>query len=119
MPVQMRPIEVEQMVVNLLRNAAESNPSGARVVLRAWVDGGEARVEIADDGVGISEEARTKVFSPFCATRRGDGGTGLGLSIARDVALDHGGRIELDPAYPRGTVARVRLPLAGGEPRAS
>lgn len=80
---------------------------------------GALEVAIEDSGPGIAEELRLKVFEPFFTTRRGGGRhLGTGLSSALQVAMDHGGSIELDPVEGGGCRARVVLPLknTAGEP---
>ncbi len=94
---------------NLGRNAFEA---GARnVTLQADLAGDWLSVEIADDGPGLSERARTHLFQPFEASSK-PGGTGLGLAIARDLARAHGGRLELVESDARGTRFSLRFPAA-------
>jgi two-component system osmolarity sensor histidine kinase EnvZ len=77
--------------------------------------GGWLTVSVDDDGPGIPEEERAKVFRPFyrldTARNRDAGGTGLGLTIARDVARRQGGEVTLGASRLGGLSARVRLPL--------
>lgn len=121
MAVRMSPIEIEQMFVNLLRNAVESLEHGVQIKVRARVERDDVVVEIEDDGRGIAEGDRVSVFDPFFTTRLREGGSGLGLSVVHGVVLDHGGSIDLDtPADPvrsgppeRGTRVRIRLPAVG------
>jgi two-component system NtrC family sensor kinase len=67
-------------------------------------------ITIADDGCGISDEARTRIFEPFFTTKPVGKGTGLGLAIARQIVRDHGGTIRLDSGLGRGTQAVIVLP---------
>ena len=103
------------MVANLVDNAAKHSPPGGVVRVGAAVrpDGG-VRIEVADEGPGIPEGERLRVFERF--TRGGDGGgqptgggTGLGLAIARWAVELHGGAIEVAPSE-RGALIRVDLP---------
>jgi PAS domain S-box-containing protein len=122
--VLMNPIELEQVFVNLIRNAAESQDSGATVTITTWVEGNEIEIRIEDDGPGISEIHANHVFDPFYTTRLQQGGTGLGLSVAHGIIEDHGGRMWLenleddtpntessDESPIRGARFLVRLPM--------
>ncbi len=81
------------------------------MTLQADLAGDWLSVEIADDGPGLSERARTHLFQPFEASSK-PGGTGLGLAIARDLARAHGGRLELVESDARGTRFSLRFPAA-------
>jgi len=109
---------LHQVVANLVDNAAKHSPHGGVVQVGARVGpGGDGvRIEVADEGPGIPEGERVRVFERF--TRGGDGGgqptgggTGLGLAIARWAVELHGGTIEVAPSA-RGALIRVDLPAA-------
>ncbi len=88
------PEQIEQVLINLLRNAlqAVAGREGARILLRAKMDGqGRALIEVIDNGPGIVEEARDKIFIPFFTTKQG--GSGIGLSLCRQIMRLHGGHI--------------------------
>jgi signal transduction histidine kinase len=100
--------QIFRAVANLLRNAAEA---GARIIaVRATPERGEAVIEIADDGPGLSERARATLFQPFAGSAK-SGGSGLGLAIAQEILRAHGGDIELAASRPGDTVFRLRLPM--------
>ncbi|BAL26470.1 nitrogen regulation protein NR(II) [Azoarcus sp. KH32C] len=104
---------IRQVFSNLLVNAMQAVGQGGRIVVRcAGEDGERVRVEIEDDGEGITEENLARVFNPFFTTRPVGSGTGMGLSVADTIVRRHGGRIEIDSARGRGTTVRVTLPLA-------
>lgn len=105
-----------QVFLNLLVNAAQAIPrDGAHhaVRIRARAEGGFARVDITDDGVGMPPSVRSRIFEPFFTTRRAVDGTGLGLSISSDIVGAHGGRIEVDSEEGQGTTMSVLLPVSG------
>ena len=110
------PDELHRMVLNLLDNAVRHTSPDATIEMRLHSEGGDAVLEVADDGPGIPEEMREQVFDRFV---RGDGpadtivgaGSGLGLAIVRAVAVAHGGSVEIDESARGGALFRVRLPL--------
>lgn len=111
------PVQLGQVLLNLLINAAQAIPDGEDVSLhriRLCIDSanGWARVRVSDTGKGIPPEDRERIFEPFFSTRSGEGGTGLGLAIVRDVVQRHGGKIEVESEPGRGTTMTVLLPAA-------
>ena len=110
-------IEIEQVLLNLLRNAAQAmavNPSGRypRLVLRIRRDGKHVVLEVEDNGPGMEEAIRRRVFEPFFTTKEPGVGTGLGLSVSYTIITqNHKGLMEVasDPAW--GTRFTVRLPM--------
>ncbi|MDB4970505.1 MAG: integral rane sensor signal transduction histidine kinase [Myxococcales bacterium] len=101
--------QLTQVVINLVENARDAVGAGAggriRVSTRAL--DGRVELEVADDGPGLSEEARTKLFTPYFTTKAR--GTGLGLAIVHRIVSDHGGEIRVGAAAGRGAVFTVAL----------
>jgi PAS domain S-box-containing protein len=110
--VVMNPIEIEQVLVNLLQNAMQAGPRGVSVELSARRLEQRVRVEVRDDGHGIDPADLERVFEPFFTTRLGQGGTGLGLSVAHGISHDHGGLLEIESAPGNGTRVILDLPLS-------
>lgn len=108
--VECNPIEIEQVVVNLMKNALEASAGRCRIELQSSEAAGKVRVSIGDDGPGISAEDRDRIFDPFFSTRRNAGGTGLGLSICHRIVAAHGGTIALAPGVARGARFEIELP---------
>ncbi|HEX9081806.1 MAG TPA: ATP-binding protein [Holophagaceae bacterium] len=110
--VPMDGVLVEQLFLNLLENALRHAP-GARIRLGARVEGEVLQVEVADEGPGIPEADRERIFEKFFrrAGSRGDGGSGLGLAICRAIVEAHGGRIRVEEAPGGGAAFRFTLPL--------
>ena len=106
---------IEQALVNVLENAARFSPSHGRLQLRAGADEQEIFFAVSDEGPGIPEEERAKIFDMFYTAARGDRGgqgTGLGLAICQGMVGAHGGRISVaDGIDGRGTCITLHLPL--------
>jgi signal transduction histidine kinase len=104
---------LNQVFLNLLKNAAESFEHGAGAVwVTARAEEGAVLVEIRDDGPGIAPVVRERLFEPFVSTKAGRG-SGLGLSICRRIVEEHGGRLELESGQGAGTRVVLRFPLPG------
>jgi two-component system NtrC family sensor kinase len=105
------PPRLAQAVLNLLSNAVDAAASGGKhVVLRVVTTDDDVRVEVDDDGPGVTAEAAERLFEPFTTTKPFGQGTGLGLTITRQIAHDHGGEIRLEPRPGGGTRAALALP---------
>jgi signal transduction histidine kinase len=123
LPVVGNPDELHRLVLNLLDNAVRHAGAGTTIELRLRSAGGDAILEVADDGPGIPPEMRQQIFDRFV---RGDGpadtavggGSGLGLAIVGAVAASHGGSAEVTQSPAGGALFRVRVPLAKSAPRA-
>ena len=109
--VVFNPIEIEQVFVNLIRNAIEAGGPNLRVSIRSEKTPGGARVVTQDNGRGLTEEERIRVFDPFYTTRQEQGGTGLGLSITHGIVSEHGGKINIQSRTGEGTMITVTLPF--------
>jgi signal transduction histidine kinase len=107
------PMQVDQVMTNLLENAARHSPVGGTVRIRVLRDGDAIRVRVADDGPGIPSELREKVFEAFYRGREEPErpGSGLGLAIAQAIVTAHGGRIWVDPSTEGGSALIFELPV--------
>jgi signal transduction histidine kinase len=106
--------QIEQVLLNVILNAIQASPPGARVRVRERRDRQDAVIDVIDEGPGIPAEDVAHVFNPFFTTR--DKGTGLGLAIAHRIVMSHDGHIDVHQTSPRGTCMRIRLPIgASGE----
>jgi two-component system sensor histidine kinase KdpD len=114
------PVQIDQVLSNLLENAIRFSPPGGEVVVSVapWQSG--VQVRVADEGPGIPPADRERVFEAFA--RGGDGGrdsgvgSGLGLAIARAIVLAHGGRIRIEGTPSGGAAVVFELPLRDAEP---
>lgn len=103
------PAMLEQILLNLLKNAIEASRPGGHITVTVDAADDRARMTVADDGPGLSAEARAHLFSPFASTK-GPDGTGLGLTISRRLARGQHGELELVPS-DSGVTWRLTLPL--------
>ncbi|MBJ7311151.1 ATP-binding protein [Rugamonas sp. CCM 8940] len=108
--VECRPSRLNQVFLNLLRNAADAAGEHGRITLRTGRDEGQVWIEIEDNGAGIRPEHLARVFDPFFTTKPVGCGTGLGLSMAYGIVKTHGGRIEVRSEPGKGAAFRVVLP---------
>ena len=116
------PDRLQQVMINLLLNAAQSMPDGGSLAVETaqlrrtrpgLEDGPEqsfVSFSVSDKGVGVPEAVRDKVFDPFYTTKEGQGGTGLGLAVCSGIVKEHDGWIEIESNTGGGTVFRVYLP---------
>jgi signal transduction histidine kinase/ActR/RegA family two-component response regulator len=117
-PVCANPCQLQQALLNLVNNAHEAmvhaRGSGTLLIRTepAAIDGHPAvRVSVIDDGPGVPPEERPRLFEPFFTTKRPQNGTGLGLAISRQIAVDCGGRLQLDESYTAGAKFDLELPV--------
>ena len=105
-----------QVVTNLLSNALKFSPKGGEVQISLEVETRLARLSVIDDGPGIPDAFRARIFSKFAqadgSDTRAKGGTGLGLAIAREIAERHGGRLWFESDEGHGAAFHLDLPLA-------
>jgi signal transduction histidine kinase len=100
-----------QVLVNLCSNSARAGAGQVRFAIVK--NGTRVMLDVRDDGSGVPESLRARIFDPYVTTRRVGEGMGLGLSISRKVMLEHGGDLELAQTSPSGTTMRVTF---GGDP---
>jgi CheY-like chemotaxis protein len=93
----------------MIFNAVDAMPEGGTITIRTACEGGAVRVEIADTGIGMSEEVRTRCAEPFFTTK-GEHGTGLGLSMSFGILRRHEGKLEIDSIEGIGTTFRIEFP---------
>jgi signal transduction histidine kinase len=112
-PVSCSPSQINQVILNLLSNAAQATKDGQGVIAvrTRMLDAAHVAVDVADNGSGIPPEVLPKIFDPFFTTKAVGKGTGLGLSICYKIAQSHGGRLEVQSKPGTGTRFTLVLPL--------
>ena len=106
------PVELEQVLVNLINNSFHALPEGGRIRIIARRFNGEVHLEVRDNGSGIPPEVADRIFEPFFTTKPVGQGTGLGLSVCYGIVHSWGGRIEVESEPGRGTTMRIRFLLS-------
>ncbi len=102
------PVQMWQVILNLVRNAREAMPQGGEITVRTHRQGGEMEISVSDTGSGIEEENIPQLFTPFFTTKAE--GTGLGLALSQQIVAEHGGRIECRSTPGAGTTFSILLP---------
>jgi signal transduction histidine kinase len=109
-------VRIEQVLFNLLDNAMKYSPDGGEVHVRLSIDDDEARLEVSDQGIGISPEHVATIFEPFQRSPRAGEhapGFGMGLAVCREIIVGHGGTISAESTGEgQGTTVRMTLPNA-------
>ncbi|HEX9022038.1 MAG TPA: ATP-binding protein [Nitrospirota bacterium] len=101
---------LKQALLNLMLNAIQAMPKGGALTVETALRGEFLEIKIADTGVGITEENRKKLFSPFFTTKKN--GTGLGLAITYRIVQNHRGTVAVSSEPGRGTTFTIKIPVA-------
>ncbi len=99
---------LHRAISNLVLNAMDAMPRGGTLTLRSREERGKAVIEVADTGMGLTQEECERIFTPYYTNK--EHGTGLGLAIAQSVVSDHGGRIHVQSQPGQGTTFVIELP---------
>jgi signal transduction histidine kinase len=115
-PVQGDPVQIQQVVGHLLRNAISATPEGGEVrVSVTEVDGGALKLSVSDNGRGIPEAMRERIFDPFFARKERGGGVGLGLTVSNCIVEAHHGKLQVASEEGKGSTFTVLLPAAAAQ----
>lgn len=102
---------LRELFINLVENAIKYIPRGSNITVRLNIEDGHYVVEVEDDGAGIPDSDKERVFERFYRREQTGNGCGLGMAIVKEITERHGGRIELKDADPHGLIVRVMLPV--------
>jgi C4-dicarboxylate-specific signal transduction histidine kinase len=113
LPVRINRIQIQQVLVNLIRNGIEAMAKSPQRVMTLTTsrEGNFAIVTIRDTGPGLPPEILAKLFQPFVTTK--ETGMGIGLNICQSITEAHGGKIEASASSEAGAIFRISLPLDG------
>ena len=104
--------QMQQAILNIVLNAVDAMPEGGVIDIALGIEGGKARLVIADDGPGMAEETQVRIFEPFYTTKPIGSGSGLGMAITYGIVVQsHEGQISLETAPGEGARFTVELPL--------
>jgi signal transduction histidine kinase len=111
LPVLAAEDELKRVFINLVKNASEAMPHGGVIILRSYKHKEQAFVDVVDNGKGISEDHKAKIFVPNFSTKTS--GTGLGLAISKKIIEAHHGEIDFASVPGSGTTFTIEIPLNG------
>jgi signal transduction histidine kinase/ActR/RegA family two-component response regulator len=113
------PVELREVLVNVVYNAVDAMPGGGEIQLSAQEADDRVAISITDSGTGMRQEVKSRLFDPFFTTK-GKAGTGMGLAVSFGIIRRHDGSIEVDSEPDRGTTFRISLPKhIGAQAKAS
>ncbi|HKZ77856.1 MAG TPA: ATP-binding protein, partial [Pyrinomonadaceae bacterium] len=105
------PVELREVLVNMIYNAVDAMPEGGKICLSAQETEGRVRITITDTGSGMTAEVKSRLFDPFFTTK-GKRGTGMGLAVSFGIIRRHNGSIEVESEPGHGTSFAISLPVA-------
>ena len=109
--VLLDPVELEQVLVNLINNSIDAMVDGGRILMKSYRDDNNVIIDIIDNGQGIPTDMLDRIFEPFFTTKPVGKGTGLGLSVCYGIVRSWGGSIEAMSAEGKGTTMRISIPV--------
>jgi signal transduction histidine kinase/CheY-like chemotaxis protein len=104
-------VELREVLVNMIYNAIDAMPTGGEIRLSSQEANGQVLLTIADSGIGMTPEVKSRLFDPFFTTK-GKNGTGMGMAVSFGIIRRHKGAIDVESEPGRGTTFRITLPVA-------
>lgn len=111
-PITCAPSQINQVLLNLLTNAAQAMQGPGKILIRSWAEDGLVYLSLQDNGHGMPKDVQQRIFDPFFTTKAVGEGTGLGLSISYKIIQEHGGKIRFVSEPGRGTRFLISLPVS-------
>ena len=109
-PITASPNQLRQVVLNIVANAKDAMPKGGKLTLETYVENDYAIIKVKDNGSGIPEEIKDKIFDAFFTTKQNVKGVGLGLSVCYGIIKNHGGDIQVKSKAGSGSTFTIMLP---------
>jgi two-component system, NtrC family, sensor kinase len=103
--------QLHQVLVNLVVNSIQAMPDGGKLTIQTYCAIDNVYMVVEDNGIGMDEDVKSKIFIPFFTTKDVNEGTGLGLAVVHGIITSHKGRIKVDSSPGKGTRFEVRLPI--------
>ncbi len=110
-PVFGNPAELREVLINMILNSIDALPKGGKISLRTWQEEENVFLSVKDNGLGMNEDAKKKIFEPFFSTKP-EKGNGLGMTVAYSIILQHNGKIAVESEEGKGTTFIIKLPLS-------
>jgi len=110
-PIFGNPADLREVIINMFLNSIDALPKGGVISLRTWQEDEKIFLSLKDNGVGMNEEVKKKLFEPFFSTKH-EKGNGLGMAVAYSIILQHNGRIAVESEEGKGTTFIIRLPVS-------
>jgi signal transduction histidine kinase len=119
-PVYGSPVYLQRAVDNLLNNAVKFTPEEGTIAVRAWQEGDQVVLQVADTGIGIPPDQHERIFDRFYqvdgSSSRRYGGMGMGLALVKEVVEAHGGAVRIESTEGKGSTFIVTLPISTEQP---
>ncbi len=107
------PGELRTVIYNMLKNSIEAMPNGGNISIHTFKNSDTVKISISDNGIGMDENTRTRIFQPFFSTKGFEQGRGMGMSGAYSIIKEHGGTIDIINSTPgKGTTLQISLPIS-------
>jgi len=110
-PVFGNPAELREVLINMVLNSIDALPKGGKISFRTWQEEENIFLSVKDNGLGMNEEVKKKIFEPFFSTKP-EKGNGLGMTVAYSIILQHNGKIAVESVEGKGTTFVIKLPFS-------
>ncbi|MFH0930490.1 MAG: ATP-binding protein [Candidatus Zixiibacteriota bacterium] len=110
-PVFGNPADLREVIINMILNSIDALPKGGVISFRTWQEEQNIYLSLKDNGIGMNEEVKKKLFDPFFSSKP-EKGNGLGLTVAHSIILQHNGKITVESKESKGTTFIIRVPVS-------
>lgn len=110
-PIFGNPADLREVIINTILNSIDALHKGGVITFRTWQEEKNIFLSVKDNGLGMNEEAKSKIFDPFFSTKQ-ERGNGLGMTVAQSIILQHNGKITVESEEAKGTTIVIKLPVS-------